>query len=125
MESENQDDRVFVPRPPESERPFRRLKRRNFKNARRTQSASKAREKTPAKEPSPCRITMYYHGKGVHIPYDKKVFDAKDEIIVRQQHCGGENLIVFRDKLEENSKKKIINFLFKCLIDIQVMLLST
>jgi hypothetical protein len=55
-------------------------------------------------EPSPCRVTMQYHGKGINIPFDKHVFDSKDQIVVRQQHCGGENLIVLKRKLDQDGK---------------------
>ncbi len=40
-------------------------------------------------------ITMIYYGKGINIPYDTQIFEAKDEITIYQQHCGGENLLVY------------------------------
>lgn len=56
------------------------------------------------REPSPCKVTMQYHGKGINIPFDKHVFDSKDQIIVSQQHCGGENLVVFKRRLDQDGK---------------------
>jgi hypothetical protein len=46
-------------------------------------------------EPEPTMITMIYYGKGINIPYDTQIFEAKDEITIYQQHCGGENLLVY------------------------------
>jgi hypothetical protein len=40
-------------------------------------------------------LTMKYYGKDINIPFDTDVFDAKDEISIYQQHCGGENLLVY------------------------------
>lgn len=42
---------------------------------------------------------MIYLGKTVHLCYDDP--DFRDEIKVYQQHCGGENLCVYRGKLLE------------------------
>ena len=46
------------------------------------------------KEPNPIKVTMVYYGKGIKLPFDTQVFEAKDQIDVYQQHCGGENLVV-------------------------------
>jgi hypothetical protein len=43
---------------------------------------------------------MVYHGPHTKIDYDHTLFEPVDEIIVMQQHCGGENLIVYKDKLK-------------------------
>ncbi|CAK7304331.1 Glutamate-rich protein 3 [Vulpes lagopus] len=52
-------------------------------------------------------ITMIYLGKNVHLSHDHP--DFRDEIKVYQQHCGGENLCVYKGKLlekgEENESK--------------------
>ncbi|NXC03139.1 ERIC3 protein, partial [Orthonyx spaldingii] len=42
-------------------------------------------------------VTMVYLGKSVHV----SLSDYKDEIKVYQQHCGGENLCVYKGKLLE------------------------
>lgn len=49
---------------------------------------------------SPCQITMVYYGPHTKVDYDHLVFDEVDEIIVMQQHCGGENLIVYKNYLK-------------------------
>ncbi|CAF3621989.1 unnamed protein product [Rotaria sp. Silwood1] len=49
---------------------------------------------------SPCQITMVYYGPHTKIDYDHLVFEQIDEIIVMQQHCGGENLIVYKNHLK-------------------------
>ncbi|CAF1144439.1 unnamed protein product [Rotaria sordida] len=50
-----------------------------------------------------CFITMKYFGEEINIDYDRSLFIPQDdEIIVMQQHCGGENLIVFKGLLKPN-----------------------
>nr|XP_048717417.1 glutamate-rich protein 3 isoform X5 [Caretta caretta] len=44
-------------------------------------------------------VTMIYFGKSVHLSHDDT--DYRDEIKVYQQHCGGENLCVYKGKLLE------------------------
>ncbi|XP_071421291.1 glutamate-rich protein 3 isoform X3 [Pithys albifrons albifrons] len=44
-------------------------------------------------------VTMVYLGKNVHLSHDNG--DYRDEIKVYQQHCGGENLCVYKGKLLE------------------------
>ncbi|XP_019752715.1 glutamate-rich protein 3 [Hippocampus comes] len=48
---------------------------------------------------SKARVTMVYFGKSVHLSNDAE--DLRDEIQVFQQHCGGENLCVYKGKLRE------------------------
>ena len=52
----------------------------------------------------PTIVTMIYYGKGINIPYDTQVFDSKDEIAIYQQHCGGENLLVYSGLHEAGDK---------------------
>ncbi|XP_006831152.1 PREDICTED: uncharacterized protein C1orf173 homolog [Chrysochloris asiatica] len=52
-------------------------------------------------------ITMIYLGKSVHLSYD--VSDFRDEIKVYQQHCGGENLCVYKGKLLEKETFQFIS----------------
>lgn len=47
---------------------------------------------------------MVFLGKSVHLSHDDAEF--RDEIKVYQQHCGGENLCVFKGKLLEGGKNK-------------------
>ncbi|XP_028299160.1 glutamate-rich protein 3 [Gouania willdenowi] len=44
-------------------------------------------------------VTMVYFGKSVHLSHD--LTDMRDDVKVFQQHCGGENLCVFKGKLCE------------------------
>lgn len=44
-------------------------------------------------------ITMIYFGKNVHLSYEDT--DFRDEIKIYQQHCGGENLCIYKGKLLE------------------------
>lgn len=50
---------------------------------------------------------MIYYGPQLNVDSKRSRFQpAGDEIIVMQQHCGGENLIVYKGSLRPNSKKK-------------------
>ncbi|XP_072294177.1 glutamate-rich protein 3 [Eucyclogobius newberryi] len=44
-------------------------------------------------------VYMVYLGKSVHVSHDLP--DMRDEVRVFQQHCGGENLCVYKGKLRE------------------------
>ncbi|TRY83219.1 hypothetical protein DNTS_014153, partial [Danionella cerebrum] len=44
-------------------------------------------------------VSMMYFGKSVHLSHD--LMDLRDEVKVFQQHCGGENLCVYKGKLKE------------------------
>ncbi|XP_062990223.1 glutamate-rich protein 3 [Elgaria multicarinata webbii] len=52
-------------------------------------------------------VTMAYLGKTVHLSYD--LLDYREEIKIYQQHCGGENLCVFRGKLLEGETFQFIS----------------
>ncbi|XP_051021696.1 glutamate-rich protein 3 [Acomys russatus] len=52
-------------------------------------------------------ITMVYFGKNVHLSYDDT--DFRDEIKIYQQHCGGENLCVYKGKLLEKGTFQFIS----------------
>ncbi|XP_047389617.1 glutamate-rich protein 3 isoform X2 [Sciurus carolinensis] len=52
-------------------------------------------------------ITMIYLGKNVHLSCDNQ--DFRDEIKIYQQHCGGENLCVYKGKLFENETFQFIS----------------
>ena len=47
---------------------------------------------------------MVYYGPHTKVDYDHLVFEEVDEIIVMQQHCGGENRVVFKDMLKAGGK---------------------
>ncbi|KAL6107800.1 erich3 [Pungitius sinensis] len=52
-------------------------------------------------------VNMIYFGKTVHLSHD--LTDARDEVKVFQQHCGGENLCVFRGRLREGETFQFIS----------------
>ncbi|CAF0833286.1 unnamed protein product [Rotaria sordida] len=50
-----------------------------------------------------CEVTMIYYGPQIVIDCKNKWFQPNgDEIVVMQQHCGGENLIVFKGFVKPN-----------------------
>jgi hypothetical protein len=50
-----------------------------------------------------CLVTIIYYGPQITINYERDWFQPRgDEIFVTQQHCGGENLIVFKGALKAN-----------------------
>ncbi|XP_048458370.1 glutamate-rich protein 3 isoform X2 [Rhincodon typus] len=52
-------------------------------------------------------VTMVYRGKHLHLSYDQA--EARDEVKVHQQHCGGENLCVYKGKLLEAEKFQFVS----------------
>ncbi|XP_051965112.1 glutamate-rich protein 3-like [Xyrauchen texanus] len=54
-------------------------------------------QKTSAQ--SKVSVRMMYFGKSVQLSHD--LMDLRDEVKVFQQHCGGENLCVYKGKLKE------------------------
>ncbi len=77
-----------MPRPPK-QKPLKKIR------FRRRAGAYLRGVSATASKPEPVIITMIYYGKGIKIPFDTQVFESKDEITIYQQHCGGENLIVY------------------------------
>ncbi|XP_051928949.1 glutamate-rich protein 3 isoform X1 [Hippocampus zosterae] len=56
---------------------------------------------------SKARVTMVYFGKSVHLSHDAE--DLRDEVQVFQQHCGGENLCVYKGKLREGETFQFVS----------------
>nr|XP_061790379.1 glutamate-rich protein 3-like [Nerophis lumbriciformis] len=52
-------------------------------------------------------VTMVYFGKSVHLSHDSE--DPRDEVKVFQQHCGGENLCVYKGKLSEGESFQFVS----------------
>uniref|UniRef100_A0A3B4Y1D6 Glutamate rich 3 n=1 Tax=Seriola lalandi dorsalis TaxID=1841481 RepID=A0A3B4Y1D6_SERLL len=52
-------------------------------------------------------VNMVYFGKTVHLSHD--LSDMRDEVKVFQQHCGGENLCVYKGKLCEGESFQFIS----------------
>ncbi|CAF3790952.1 unnamed protein product [Rotaria sordida] len=89
--------------------PSKTLNRRRHRHRRRssqrpksssTQRLHSLNKYTDSSTSSPCQITMVYYGPHTKVDYDHLVFEEIDEIIVMQQHCGGENLIVYKNYLK-------------------------
>lgn len=57
-------------------------------------------------------VTMIFLGKSVHLSHDDA--DCRDEIKVYQQHCGGENLCVYKGRLMEGGKDGQSDCLYWC-----------
>jgi hypothetical protein len=75
-----------------------RCLRRSASSAASKRPKSKKREGSPTRarvEPAQCVITLVYLGSSVNIPFDTQVFSRKNRITIYQQHCGGENLMVY------------------------------
>jgi hypothetical protein len=66
-------------------------------NSRSSKSKSRGAAPVPRAPPKPvgCIVTIVYLGSSVSIPYDTQTFSPKDRISIYQQHCGGENLMVY------------------------------
>ncbi|XP_041133381.1 glutamate-rich protein 3 [Polyodon spathula] len=52
-------------------------------------------------------VTMVYFGKSVHLSHDDT--DFRDEVKVYQQHCGGQNLCVYKGKLLEGETFQFVS----------------
>ncbi|XP_069718185.1 glutamate-rich protein 3-like isoform X2 [Phaenicophaeus curvirostris] len=52
-------------------------------------------------------VTMIFLGKGLHLRYDSTNY--RDEIEVHQQHCGGQNLCVYKGKLLEGETFQFVS----------------
>ncbi|XP_052248948.1 glutamate-rich protein 3-like isoform X2 [Dreissena polymorpha] len=48
-----------------------------------------------------CEITMKYHGPNLTLPRDQ--FDPTQEVSIEQQHCGGNTLPVFKERIQGGS----------------------
>ncbi|CAD5123907.1 DgyrCDS12214 [Dimorphilus gyrociliatus] len=53
-------------------------------------------------------VAMHYFGRDLKLDYER-FDDGKDEIVVEQQHCGGNTLIVFKERLASNSDFKFFS----------------
>ncbi|MGH0147830.1 UNVERIFIED_CONTAM: hypothetical protein FKN15_048050 [Acipenser sinensis] len=52
-------------------------------------------------------VTMMYFGKSIHLSHDDT--DFRDEVKVYQQHCGGENLCVYKGELAEGETFQFVS----------------
>ncbi|UJR14511.1 hypothetical protein I4U23_001507 [Adineta vaga] len=72
-----------------------------------------------------CMITMMYFGSELKVEYDREWFEPDgEEIIVMQQHCGGENLVAFKGFLKpkdifsfESARQTDYPFALTCFIN--------
>lgn len=52
-------------------------------------------------------VGIKYFGPEMIIEYDREWFEPNgDEILIMQQHCGGENLMVFKGSLKPDGKRE-------------------
>ncbi|XP_061636106.1 glutamate-rich protein 3 isoform X2 [Phyllopteryx taeniolatus] len=74
-------------------------------------SAVDANEEQPSLRTSVAQsrvcVTMVYFGKSVRLSHDSE--DRRDEVKVFQQHCGGENLCVYKGKLHEGETFQFVS----------------
>ncbi|XP_021365223.1 uncharacterized protein LOC110458016 isoform X4 [Mizuhopecten yessoensis] len=54
-----------------------------------------------------CEITMKYHGPNLTLPRDQ--YEPKQEVAIDQQHCGGNTLTVFKERLKAGDKFTFIS----------------
>jgi hypothetical protein len=59
---------------------------------------------------------MVYYGPKIKIDYDHLVFESTDEIEVMQQHCGGENITVYKEHLKPGGLLSIVSFFYSIFI---------
>ncbi|XP_062854286.1 glutamate-rich protein 3 [Trichomycterus rosablanca] len=52
-------------------------------------------------------VRMVYLGKSVHLSHD--LMEVRDEVKVFQQHCGGENLCVYKGRLREGESFQFVS----------------
>ncbi|CDQ72481.1 unnamed protein product [Oncorhynchus mykiss] len=52
-------------------------------------------------------VSMVFFGKTVHLSHD--LMDMRDEVKVFQQHCGGENLCVYKGRLQEGETFQFVS----------------
>ncbi|CAG5136517.1 unnamed protein product, partial [Candidula unifasciata] len=57
---------------------------------------------------SMCEVSMHYHGSTLSLAHEQ--LDPRQEIVIEQQHCGGNTLTVFKDKLEPNSDFSFLSY---------------
>ena len=73
---------------------------------------------------------MVYLGPHMKVDFDRLVFDDLDEIIVMQQHCGGENRTVFKSFLKAGGSKRMMKdfirmFCFNSQMNFNFLLVDT
>ncbi|CAF1161729.1 unnamed protein product [Didymodactylos carnosus] len=61
--------------------------------------------------PQKCEVTLVYSGPHTQIEFDRTLFQPpiQDEVLVMQQHCGGENLIVYKGFLKPGDEFKFVS----------------
>lgn len=57
-----------------------------------------------------CEITMKYHGPNLTLPRDQ--FDPTQEVSIEQQHCGGNTLPVFKERLHAGCKFNLSTYIY-------------
>ena len=54
---------------------------------------------------------MIYYGPKIKVDYDHLVFEPIDEVVIMQQHCGGESITVYKDHLKSGGSLSIDSFI--------------
>lgn len=54
-----------------------------------------------------CEVTMKYFGPSLILPRDQR--DPTQEVEIEQQHCGGNTLPVFKERIKPGGKINFIN----------------
>ena len=49
-----------------------------------------------------CEVRMHYFGSALQLDFER--FDPRDSVIIKQQHCGGNTLTVFEEKILPGSE---------------------
>ncbi|GFO02013.1 glutamate-rich protein 3-like isoform x4 [Plakobranchus ocellatus] len=57
-----------------------------------------------------CQVMMAYHGSSLSLAREMLPGRSKQDVVVEQQHCGGNTLTVFRDSLERGAKFSFISY---------------
>ncbi|CAI5776932.1 Hypothetical predicted protein [Podarcis lilfordi] len=102
---------VPIPPPPKSEKKSGALRGRRFRPTTAPNGLEQMMKETVKfyrpQIQSNAYVTMIYLGKTVHLSYD--LLDNREEIKIYQQHCGGENLCVFRAKVLEGETFQFVS----------------
>ncbi|KAK3786998.1 hypothetical protein RRG08_052631 [Elysia crispata] len=67
-------------------------------------------QKFKGQQESLLQVSMVYHGSSLSLAREMLPGRSKQDIVVEQQHCGGNTLTVFRDRLEKGSKFSFISY---------------
>ncbi|GFS02228.1 glutamate-rich 3 [Elysia marginata] len=67
-------------------------------------------QKFKGQQETMCKVSMVYHGSSLSLAREMLPGRSKQDVVVEQQHCGGNTLNVFRDCLERGSNFSFISY---------------